>query len=255
MKKILIILIVITCNCKAQKHPIITHLNEFNILSAIYNNYDEGTKSSKWLVKENSIIKEFFNKEKIYLYTSIKSIIDSIKFNEEKFAVVVTQTKPEDYDCHFCAPLVGIILVENIDNSWVVKYNIYLDLIGSWGEISTPKIELIGKHKYGISFETGLTGQGFTNTKFILYELQQDTINKILIIDDFSGDNEGICDTLLNNCWKYSSIYYFKKSSDSNYYDLIVNKSGTKIENNKIKAFNSMKIYEYVNGKYNLKLY
>lgn len=254
MKKILIILIVITYNCKAQKHPIISHLNEFNILSAIYTNYDEVTKSSKWLVKENSIIKKFFNKEKIYLYTSIKSI-DSINIDGIKFAVVVTQTKPQDYDCHFCAPLVGIILLENINNSWEVKYNVYLDLIGSWGEISTPKIELIGKHKYGISFETGFTGQGFTDTKFILYEIRQDTINKILVIDDFSGDNEGICDISLNNCWKYSSIYYFKKSSNSDYFDLIVNKSGTKIENNKIKAFKSIKIYEYINGKYSLKPY
>jgi hypothetical protein len=227
-------------------------LNEARVLNTIYGNYDKTSKSSKWLVKEDSIIKKFYKKEKFYLYTSIKFIIDTINFKGKRCAIIVTQSKPENYDCHPCAPLVGIILLEKINNEWVIKYNNYLDLIGTWGEIPIPKLELIGEHKYGISFEIGFTGQGYTNIKYILFEIQQDKIRKILVIDDFAEDNEGICDKSLNNCWEYSSNYYFKKSSKSEFFDLIVNSSGTKLENNKINSFKLIKFYKYVNGKYSM---
>ncbi len=252
MKKIFFIFIVIIYNSKAQEHPKISDLNDVSILSAVYGNYDKASKSSKWLVKEDSIINKFYKKEEFYLYTSIKSIIDTINFNGKKCAIIITQSKPENYDCHPCSPLAGIIFLESINNEWKIKYNYYIDFIGTWGEIPTPKIEYIGKHKYGISFETGITGQGYTNTKFLLVEIQQNKIKKILIIGDFAGNNEGICDKSLNSCWEYSSNYYFEKIPDTDYYDLIVNTSGTKLENNKIRTFKLIRIYKYINDKYNL---
>jgi len=251
MKKLIYILLAIIFNCNAQEQKIIVGLHNSDILKAVYNNFNINSKSSKWIVKDDSIIKKFYKSDQFILFTSIKFIKDSIYINNKRHAIIITQSKPENYDCHPCGPLMGIILLENVNNLWKIKYNKYLDLLGTWGEIPEPRIELMGQQKYSVSFETGITGQGYTSTKLILYEIQEDNVNKVLIINDFAEDNEGVCDKSLNNCWGYFSTYYFEKSSND-YFDLIINTSGKKLEKNNINSFKITRIYRYANGQYNL---
>jgi hypothetical protein len=227
----------------------IYQVDKASILKNLYGNFNNNNATSFWIASDTGILNRFSIKEKLdTIYTSILKI-DTIRVDKVDYLLVVTQAKPKEFDCHLCAPLLGIVLFIQDANSWGFYNQYFLSSIGSWGNATKPKLEYIGRDKFGISFKSGFTGQGYSSLAYIIFEIELRSFKRILIIDDYGADNLGNCDEQKGNCWSYNSVYSFIKTQKE-YFDLIVKTKGTMCINAKIVSIDKSKVYHYLGKSY-----
>jgi len=250
MKKLFLIIVGLTIVfISSAQSSHIYQVDKASILKNLLGNFNIKNATSFWITSDTGILNRFSIKEKLdTLYTSVLKI-DTIRIDKVDYLLVVTQTKPKEFDCHSCAPLLGIVLLMQNTDSWELFNQFYLTSIGSWGNATKPRLEHIGHDKFGISFKTGSTGQGYSSLAFIIYEIELRSSKRILIIDDYGADNFGTCDEQKGTCWTYNSIYSFV-DTQKEYYDLVVKTKGTKNYSTKIVPIDNRRVYHYIGISY-----
>ena len=254
MKNILLIIFGLAfLNTVYAQKPRIYKVDKENILRGIFGNYNKDQSESFWVTSDTAILNKLgiiSNKDTIF--TSVLKL-DTIVFNSTKYLLIITQTKPKEYDCHSCAPLIGIILFSKLSDYWEFYSRYYITSIGSWGRAARPKLEHIGKDKFGISFKYGFTAQGYSSLSFLIFEIRLNSCRRILNITDYSADNLGNCDEKKSTCWAYTSDYSFDISKKE-YFDIIVKTKGTKLISSKIVPIDNIKGYNFLGSSYIEKL-
>lgn len=227
------------------------NLSDQNILNMIINgNYDKKSKSmSHELPKE---IVKTYNLENVHEFKTNIIFNRNFKQDNKIRQIVVTQTRNETSDCHACAPIIGISVLEKSNNTWKIKvpFN-YVDRIGTWGQAPKPQFKEIGKNNYGLVFDSGYSNMGMTTNTTIIVG-QVDNKYKVLHNEpDTYEDNAGVCgDELKRDCYKYDSKLTFIKSNNK-YYPIVFSYSGTKPDkNDKAVKYKEVKKYIFSKNKY-----
>lgn len=162
---------------------------------------------------------------------------------------VITITKPIYFDCHPCSPAFGSILLHKNHTKWSVLKLEYFTNSGNFGEPSPYNWYKLDEDTPALLIKKGITNQGFLVENFEIYTILDDSITKILEINNASQENFSG-----NKEWSYSSSINLEKSKNK-FKNLIVRKSGTiNDENDSIIKFDSIYKYEFYadNNKYEL---
>lgn len=226
-------------------------LSDKSILNMILKgNYNVNTKSIS-----HKLPKDIIQKFKIENVNDFKTNIilnQSFSQNGKSKQMIVTQTRDETSDCHSCAPIIGVSVLDKSGNGWKVSepFN-YIERIGTWGQAPKPSIVEVGKENYGLIFNSGYSNMGMTtNTTSIIGKVN----NKYKVLHDENDsylDNLGSCGKeVKRDCYKYDSKLKFIKNNTL-YYPITFTYSGTKPDNNdKAIKYYEVKKYSFYKDKY-----
>jgi hypothetical protein len=239
-------------NCDGQSNPIgkLQTLNSTrtNIMRSLYTNYDVKNNSSNWLCTNKTVLNKFYLK----VNTSFSAKIlysDSVNSEGQKLLYVLVSNKPSDW-IGSLPPLLEIIIFQKTSSSWNIIYRDIFDQMGFNGEPSPFTVEKIGDNTIGFLFTPIFIGQGITDGSMILYTFYKRAFKRILNIESSIEDNSGNCDPKkVNSCYGYTSnIQFVEQNKEFNPLNFV--KTGTILENGKLKKINIHVVYEFVNGIY-----
>jgi hypothetical protein len=101
----------------------------------------------------------------------------------DKKHVLLISTKPEEYNCHACAPLVSSAIFRKSESGWALESQCEnVDIPGQNGEPAPCSWEQIGKDKWAIVVCSTDGNQGIFNTAITVVELGK-VGTKILLSD------------------------------------------------------------------------
>ncbi|MGB9408690.1 MAG: hypothetical protein WCA89_14220 [Terracidiphilus sp.] len=242
-------------------------------LKQLYSQYDAGKKTAQWLCtkgQERDTPHEGWPcvKGDARVSVSVLLMAEVQEGSAEKIYLVTSAkpfSNPDDYNCHACAPAIGVGVFAWQAEHWVLQSaNAALGFYGGWG--SPPWIELvqIGPERHGILLSVDDMGQGYASSfKRLLTPLGK-TVSDVWSIED-EQDNLGAIDPddKLNKQVPYRSSAAFKfNASDpegggtdlTDYFDIEVISRGNDREdfNHPVKSENWTEIYRFKDGKYRL---
>lgn len=176
-----------------------------------------------------------------------------IKSNNKSSYIVVTETKSDTWQCHACAPIVGVLSVIEENNIFSIEtpFN-YIEQIGTWGKTPIPDLIKIGKDNNALLFSSPYTGMGMTvESKTIIAKVNNEFKN-VLDIPETYEDNFGTCGKgMPYKCYQFSSKLSFPEINKKSFSSIIITKEGTAPDKNyKIKPFKKIKKYVFNVDKY-----
>lgn len=128
---------------------------------------DDGIKA-EWRPEEHGYpcFFEFYKGEPVIstiLYTSV------VPHSGDKETLVVYCSAPPDYECHACAPMVGIAHFTYDNGAWNVTANQpNITEIGSYGKVAPNDVVSLGPHAWGVAFYPDYMAQGYYNQHLVL---------------------------------------------------------------------------------------
>ncbi|MGO9533311.1 MAG: zinc ribbon domain-containing protein [Syntrophobacteraceae bacterium] len=230
-------------------------INTARALFAVYGNFNPVDKTALW---KNIAPKEKLESTNLSGTDGIVTAVFSEHYTEgskEKY-IVVTKTLPaeEDFTCHACAPIIGVMSFVRNNGKWVIESESkFVTTSGEYGELPKVKLIRLGADKYGLRFDGSGGGMGYAvDYMFIVTDF---TNGFKEIFDLTTGeDATGTCvsDSPSADCnWKYDVKVDFTGGSTGDFYDIRAVKSGTlkEEENSKISAVNETTIYIFNQDK------
>lgn len=225
-------------------------------LELVYGSFDHQKKYAKWRVtdedfKNGGVDREATGIRPGTVYTAANLVQAFTQGGVQRY-FVITETVPAQYSCHACAPLIGGAVFTQQGDRWQLDSETRLvRRMGGYGSAPKGKLTKIGPDRYGVVFEDGDMGQGYTHEAVWVLAEVGERISEVLSVDSYGGDNEGTCGEDLQPCWKFSSRMAFEPGANPDYFDIKVTTTGTKSDDNgKIGRANAVKKYAFVNGKY-----
>lgn len=241
---------------KSDNKTIVGEFSEKKAFEFLYGNYNEEQKEANWRPTKEELAKisssantssQIFENNEFYITPVL--VAPFLEAGTEK-NLLITAALPPEYDCHACAPMISAALFKKNANNWELEFEQkYLFELGSYGTAPDAKLVKIGNDKYGVLFETGDTGQGYTYEGLSLVTKLDKGFQKILEVET-GGDNSGTCGDELGPCWKFSSKYEFIPGKNPNFFDFKIMTSGTKGEENNIVPVNENKLYQFDGKEY-----
>ena len=246
-------------------------LSEDDALKLIYSQYDAGKKTAHWVCtrdQEKKTMHAGWPCSKKHQTVSV-SVLLMAKINEDgtERTYIATSAKPSSnpdessYDCHACAPAIGVGVVVWAANHWILEStNAAVGFYGGWG--NPPEIALVqvGQEKHALILSTNDLAQGYAwSTKFLLMPLDK-TVAEVWNIQD-EQDNEGAIDPddKLNKevPYKSSATFKFYAADDGisrDYYDIeVISRGSSRVDlDHPLKQENWTEIYRFSKGKYRL---
>jgi len=149
-------------------------------------------------------------------------------------------------------PIIDGFLLTAAKGTWSATFKQYgITSLGAWGKISKAEKVQIGPNKYGSYFYNTDGGQG---TVFGRGTIIVDNNNGFAIAFDASlnGDNSAVCKAENNDCWRFTTNMKFVQGKSSDYYNLVVERSGTKLgpDFKTIISAEETKTFIYSNSQY-----
>ncbi|MGA3134658.1 MAG: hypothetical protein ABSC88_01560 [Terracidiphilus sp.] len=267
--KILILFAI--CLCALYALPAQEPISRDEALKQIYSQYDAGKETAKWVCtkdQERETAHEGWPCWKEYSTVSISvELIAEVQEGSAEKVYLVTSAKPANnpngYDCHACAPAIGVGVFTWQAEHWVLESaNAAVGFYGGWG--SPPWIELmqVGPEKHGLLLSFDDMGQGYAwSFKRLLTPLGK-TISDVWSIET-EKDNLGAIDPddKLNKQVPYRSTAAFKFYADlsydggsPDYYDIeVISRGEDRADfDHPMKHENWTEIYRFKDGKYRL---
>jgi hypothetical protein len=173
---------------------------------------------------------------------------------QNQFLVATFAIPDGDYECHACQPLIGEALLKKSAGGWTVEASEKPDLLsGAWGVPPGTEVFQFGPHHFGIKLTNTDGGQGAMSTNIYLLVPWAGGFSNAFS-DFVEEDNSGYCGTQAPSpCYAYHSDLKFVKVDNSDYYDLVIETSGTKLPSSGTGAIENMsgvKRLHFVDGKY-----
>jgi hypothetical protein len=171
-------------------------------------------------------------------------------------------TSPENYDCHACAPAIGVAVFVAQEGNWALQSaNPAVGFYGGWG--SPPFVDLvkIGPDKRGVLLFDEDNHGGFASSYKILLVPFGRTVAEAWGIQD-EQDNTGAYDLTdkLNKQVPYRSAAAFRfntthsdEGSIADYYDVeLISRGDVSNDLVHLKPENWTEVYRFKDGKYRL---
>ena len=190
------------------------NFDDSKALSILYDRLVPGKKEARWIMP-NDI--ENSRKEHLFLFPGkevVTTVLQSVPYIEggRNKVLFLTKTRPEDFTCSACSPLIGGAIFNQTEHGWSLgPTNKFITSMGDTGEVrSLGNLVKIGNDNYGIIFNLGGCGQGTCYAYNVLIGEAGGKLEELLWIEKVSGEYsdcyncEGSpeCD----DCWSFKSI-------------------------------------------------
>jgi hypothetical protein len=213
----------------SQKKPIHPAFDVAQAMKMFYGNYDEATRKSTMPNSHNNGLNAFdFGAEQIAASPLFHTFTQEAAVQS---FVLVTYGIPLDkmYDCHACAPVIGMAVFSNIGEQWVMTAsNRAVTQAGAWGKPETHiHLARIGPAHYGVVINDSGSGNGEATTVLLLLIPWKNTVNVGLerIIAD---DDAGMCGELSTlPCYSNSRRITFLLEGKDEFYKIKLSLVGT----------------------------
>lgn len=180
----------------------------------------------------------------------ISTPLSSYKTNENGKSRIYFLVETMLNYCHACGPFLGGAVFEKSGNYWKPVYiNKYIGVYGNWGNLGKPNLFSIGDNKKAFEFQMSDMGQGIRWEGIAIYYFVNNEFHEILQIDT-GGDNSGATESS-EEIYDWSSTITTKPNPNSDFYDIVVKKTGTDMnsDNSKIVQVDGIDIYRWNNSK------
>lgn len=227
-------------------------------MRTLFGNFDPATQSSVYDVPQTTIVDlgGFERGDEIRLRTWM--VLQATEAGVPK-TILLTYAIPlrdQTFDCHACRPLIGAAVFEKSDHEWKVENSrTVASVAGSFGQPPEfARIVNIGPKKIAIEITDGDEGQGQTTTVKTLLVPWEGKVNETIervIADDNKGSECGDPNTL--PCYEYHRQMKFVPGTNAEYYDVVVDLSGTDITDSepfRLVKVNATERLEFKTGKY-----
>jgi len=167
----------------------------------------------------------------------------------EVIAYAVTSLN-DDFDCHACAPLLGMAVFTWREHRWrVQRARADATRFGTFGDPPTVSIVQIGPHLHGMMLTLRSMGQGYSTTSKKLLAVSESSIATIW--DATISESEDRIETVGRaTVAKMRASYRFVPNGDSDHFDLLVASRGRGYLEGKLAAENWNDTYHFEDGTY-----
>ena len=238
--------------------------DESRALSILYEGFIPGKKEARWIMPKNDM--KSSRRTNLVLFPGgkevVSTVLQSVHYIEggQSKVLFLTKTRPDDFTCHACSPLIGGAIFIHDDTGWVLgAINKFIVSMGDSGEVrSLGKLVRIGNDKYGILFDLGDCHQGICYSYNVLIGEANGKLIKLLWIESTSGIAEDGCvecdgKTTCKDCWSFKSEIRYVNVKGNDYDEIEVVTAGTKEGPERIGVpFNQVRRYKFVEGFYKL---
>jgi hypothetical protein len=174
----------------------------------------------------------------------------------------VPANAPEGYECHACAPAVGVAVFQAQEGNWALRSaNAAIGFYGGWGRAPEVVLVHVGPEERGFLLSSHEVAQGYAwSNKTLLMPIDR-TVAEVWSLQDEQDNLRAIDpDDKLNKQVPYRSSaafrFYAAESEDGgsrDYYDIEVISRGTSSEDlTHLKPENWTEIYRFSDGKYKM---
>jgi hypothetical protein len=243
------------------------NLTHQQAIHAIYGDYDAATKTSAWSCPQSigSHPEDCLWGNNELERVSVQVIFSTqIEEGDVFRTYVVTSAIPfqlagDKYDCHACAPEIGIGIFLFKDGDWHVESKNSAALAyGAWGEPNDDiSVVKIGRSLYALMFTRTDGGQGYLATNSWLLAADKENIETIWQFQD-NENNDGAYDPSDKYADQVhasvSAAYRFviTDATPPDHYDIELISRGFSEDVRKLKPQNWTEIYRFKAGKYQL---
>ncbi|MBI4853388.1 MAG: hypothetical protein HY819_16465 [Acidobacteria bacterium] len=228
--------------------------SEKKAMEFLYSNYNEAQKESNWNPTQEDLLKvdedSSLKEAKEFYVTAL--LTSPFKEEGSDKQILITAAAPPEHTCHACAPIIGAFIFKKNTQGWELELKQhYVTELGSYGAPPDGKLVQIGKDNFGVLFDFGDTGQGYTTESVVLIAKTDKAFKEILTVET-GGDNSGTCGDDLGPCWEFSSKYEFVSGKNENFFDFKISTTGTKggDEENTTVPVNENKTYIFDGKEY-----
>ena len=154
--------------------------------------------------------------------------------------------------CRNCQGVLGGALYEKSAEGWqLVRETKAITWLGATDQFLQGKVVKIGAEKYGVLYRWRATNNGYTEEGDRLVAESDEQLRE-LFSAIASANHETDC-TPSYRCWSYKSTLTFVPREGASDYDLLVATNGTKPDEEGLaSAFEDVKTYRVVNGRFAL---
>lgn len=196
------------------------------VLSLLYGEYLPMEELAAWQPTQQELEHFGFEEDSGMVHTKV--------FFEQRFQqngrykiIYLTTTAPPSYNCHLCAPAIGLAIFSSVLEGWELEHSQrMLARLGAFGLPPTGEVEWVqlGEDNYGILLDYLISGTGI-NFALNLYAFTGQEYTEVLFIST-GGDNE-ICNE--SGCERIEgrSTYEFIPGENSDFYDFVVTTTET----------------------------
>jgi hypothetical protein len=185
--------------------------------------------------------------------------VDYDEGSTRKFAVLTYAVPTRSFDCHACAPTIGMAVFSITSQKWTIESsNSAATTSGGWGKPpSDIQLIQIGANRHAIQIRDADGGQGETTILLQLLTPWKDTVNLGLdriIADDDSGacgvDGDGL------PCYSNRRTMHFVRMPDAEYDNLELELTGTDLPASEsapvliARKVSGLEVLRFEKGKY-----
>lgn len=236
-------------------------LSRDEALAQIYKDYAPAKQQAHWVCsdsqKSNDPAKRdgWACSEGEVVSTSLL-LMSQIKEGDDWKTYVVTSAvpaqEPHEYECHMCAPSVGVGIFVWHNGRWkLANANVAAGFYGEYGGPPIAGLVAIGPERHGIVLWAGYSGQGYHDSMKYLLAPVGNIVSEIWQLHD-EADNSGTVDPTDNlaphKLYYAEATFKFVYNGKDETYDIIAMSRG---RDSKGPA-NWTAVYRFRNGKYEL---
>lgn len=266
MKSLMFLLIL--C-CSLTTMPAQEPLSQDEALKQLYHDYDPAKETAQWVCTKGQLQtpkREGWPCRKEDTTVSISVLLMADVQDGNKFFLVASAkpaSDPSGYDCHACAPAIGVAVFTWQAEHWVLQSaNAATGFYGGWGDPPNVDLVTVGPGKYGLMLSLDNEGQGYASSYKVLLVPVDKTVSDVWSIED-EQDDYGAYDPTdkfaIHVKYRSSAAIKFIGSDENSngrndYYDIEVISSGKDMPDTsrRLKDENWTEIYRFSNGKYRL---
>jgi len=146
--------------------------------------------------------------------------------NNKNVSVAVLETVPPDFDCHPCAPSMGLAVFANDTNTGlktILSRQDHLVNVGSMGSIEDGyELNVLDDNKIFLLIKQGATGQGFVEEQTTVFTHNSEWEFKEVLSQMTYHSNEGMCESASVPCEKDSCALSIIGITDSDKYGCVI---------------------------------
>lgn len=165
--------------------------------------------------------------------------------------VLLTSKNPPDNNCHICAPSIDGAIFSLVGNEWqtTIEQQGIVTYLGSFGYPPPSELVQIGPDKWGFQFNwTYLTGGIFIGGVTLI---SHQAAGFQVVLESKTYEYVDCIEPPSFPCYDHQSTMSFTEGSNPNYYDIIINTSGTRLNDSRIaEQFNENITYTFSIDKY-----
>jgi len=166
--------------------------------------------------------------------------------------IVLTETGPPDCCDQSFLPVLGCAIIAREEGTWqVVLHQKLIVPLHTFDFIPEGEFVEIGHQKPGFRLQDRVTINGRTQTWDLIIAEIDGHLKPVAKIETLAN-NQAQCPPIgkEESCWESTSKYNFVASSQSDYYDILVTTSGTRLVNETPVPFTEITKYIFENSVY-----